>query len=264
MMRKSLPEDVANSIEETFALLALCRLGKFSRQLLEELFLAARQFHGRLDDDSDDLIAPPHPIDIDHTLTAKPDGRSGLSTRRHSESMITLERRHLDLRSERGLRNRYRDLAVDIIALPLEEGVLLDRDHHVEIAGGSIAESRFPLTRNAQTGTILHAGRNSKLEDLLFLNHARTAALTAGLLDDAARPVAGGTGSADCEKALLKTNLPPPVAGRTDRGSLLGVGARSLTLLAGSRLRNLDLGFGPEDRILEIDLQVITQVGPSL
>src|SRR5690606_38404407 len=83
------------------------------------------------------------------------------------------------------------------------------------------------------------------------------------LLDDFAAAVAVGARLLDHEEALLRADLALPAAqlAAARRGTRLG--ARATARLAGDRNLDLDLAGAAVERVLELDLQVVAQVGSA-
>src|SRR5262249_54961951 len=109
----------------------------------------------------------------------------------------------------------------DIFAAALEGGVGGDRDHEEEVAGRAAIHAWLALTRQPHARTIVYARRNAHLQP------PRAHRLP--------RSLAGGTEP--------PANLARDFAGRTELGSLDGVGAHR----AGIRLAERDL-----ERLLQV------------
>src|ERR1700680_842433 len=152
-----------------------------------------------------------------------------------------------DFGAQCGLRERDRDDAVQIVALTLEEGMLLHMQNHIQITRRAPVEATFPVSREANAGSVFHAGGNFRVYGPLTQHPAFPFALGTGIRDHVTRPLASGTGARNAEKTLLVANLAAAVAGTArDRGLARGR-TRTSTLLAGLVAPHRDFGFGTED-----------------
>lgn len=76
---------------------------------------------------------------------------------------LPFERRYLYIRSERGLGEGYRHLAVDIIAVALEYRVRTDADRDDEIAVRAAVPSAVALRADRDLLTVVYTRRNRDL-----------------------------------------------------------------------------------------------------
>src|SRR5690606_5347157 len=113
------------------------------------------------------------------------------------------ERRHLDLRAQRRLRQADRQLAVEVIAIALEDRVLANAHLDVEIAGLGAGRSGLAFTRQADAVAVVHAGGNLDLQGFLTLDAAVPVAVLAGIDDVASAAAAGRAHLLHREDALL-------------------------------------------------------------
>ena len=96
------------------------------------------------------------------------------------EWLLAVERRNLDLATERERGEVEWNLAVQVVPVPLEKRMLLHVDDDVEVAGRAAARTRFAFTTEAQALSRGDAGRNADAQ-LLFLLHASGAATRSGM-----------------------------------------------------------------------------------
>ena len=256
---------------------------KRSRSLSRKLFLTGSHFHsaflgelfqqlalplaepGRhLDEEVQMLVAACGRTQRGQALPAQADHLSALRSFRDPLLQLALEGRHLDLRAERGLRERDRHLAVEVLAVAREQGVGLHRDHHVEIARRAAGDSRLSLAREAQPRAVVDAGRHAHLDALQALDAPRAAAVRTALAHDLAGSGAIVAGTADSEEALLQHHLSAAPAARADFGAGAGTRPASATGLAGAHLRDLDLRLEAREHVVELDFQVVAEVGTAL
>ena len=89
-----------------------------------------------------------------------------------------LERGNHDLRAERRLRERNRNMAVQIVLAPLEEFVVLNVQHNVKITRRTALSAGIALSGYSQLRSIVDAGGNFQLERF-FSNDAAVTAYSA-------------------------------------------------------------------------------------
>ena len=100
-------------------------------------------------------------------------------------------------------------------------------------------------------------------ERLLLAHAALAVAGIAGVADDLAAALAARAGLLDRENGLLHPHLALAVAGIAGLGGGALGGSRALAGLALGEGRNLDLGVGAEHRLLEIELELVAQIGAA-
>src|SRR5205823_2610298 len=101
-----------------------------------------RQRAGDHDVEIHELIATAGPSKVRHALAADADHLAVLRAGRDAHLRLrALDRRHADLVAERGLRRRKAREVDEVVTLAAEEGVLLQANEHVEVAGRSAAHA---------------------------------------------------------------------------------------------------------------------------
>ena len=183
-----------------------------------------------------------------HAFAADAERAAGLGSLRHFEGMFTLKRRNIDFRAQCSLGDRDWDHAVQVVSLPARKRMLLDVQHHVEVAGRTARQAALPLTRETDAGSILDAGGNFGIHGTLPKNAALPLALCARVGDDAPGALAGRTSARNTEKSLLVAHLAPSGTGTAGHGRFAGRGARSTAFFAGLVAAHRNLGFGAENR----------------
>src|SRR5687767_7957861 len=201
---------------------------------------------------------------IRHPLAAQLEGRAGLRTFRNLEQLVAVEARHLDLAAERQCREGERDGAEQIVAIALEELVLADEDDHVEIAGRAAEGAGFPFAGETKALARGNAGGDLHRQLAHLLHGPFAAAGGAGLGDHFARAATLPARARHGKKSLLVPQLAGAAALRTCRRRRSGSGAVAVAGFAGFVPRNLDAGLGALRRLLELDLEVVAQVGAAL
>src|SRR5215472_6297082 len=148
--------------------------GQLAEQLAGLFVIGRRSLHH----DLDDLIAAPVLTLIEYALFAHSELLTALGALRDFQHRAPIDGWNLDLRPEAGLIHPHGNGDFDVVAVAAEEGVILDANGYVEVAGRSAHRARVPFTGNAQPRSGLSTGRNTDLNGLL--------------VGDAAIPVAGG------------------------------------------------------------------------
>src|SRR6185503_10911583 len=128
---------------------ARCRLdlcfGQRFGELFEQLLLLlgqALRCHALNRHEQIALTAARH---IGHAFAAQAEGRSRLGAFGNLDGLVTIEAGHFDLSAERKRGEGQRHRAMQVVAIALEELVLLHEDDHVEIARWSTERSCFTL-----------------------------------------------------------------------------------------------------------------------
>src|SRR5581483_3065279 len=152
---------------------------------------------------------------------------------------------------------------MDVGAVALKEAMRLDGEEDVRIAGRAAAQTRLAFAREPDARAVLDAGGNGDRERLLFAQPSLAAAFAAGIVDDAARAVAGGTRALDGEEALLRAYATAAVAGGTAHRLRARLGAGAATRLADRHGRHAHRRLLALERLLERDLEVVAEVVAS-
>src|SRR5690242_1421857 len=117
--------------------------------------------------------------------------------------MLAFQSRNLNLGTESCLRERDGDHTVQIISLTFKEKMFLHVQNYVQVACRAAVKASLAVSPKANAGSIFHACRNLRVDRPLAKNPAFPFALGAGIGNNAARALAGGTGPRNTEKALL-------------------------------------------------------------
>jgi len=141
-------------------------------------------------------------------FTAEPKHAPGLRFLRDFECHLTGERRNFNFTPKAGGREADGDFTVEVGAISGEDGMLLDRDLNVKIAGRRTGFSCFPFPRKPNPIAVIDAGRNLDGERLGFLDAALTVTALAGVFDLLSGTATGGTGLLDTEKPCCMRTAP--------------------------------------------------------
>src|SRR4030095_11266108 len=170
-----LSEDVLDPIEQALVSLIVERrrlvlvLRQRSGELLEQLLLFLAELLRGEDLDRNEQVAPSTASrHVGHAAPAHPEGRAGLRAFRDGERLLAVERWNSDWTSECRCRVLQRNLAVQIVAVTLEERMVQDLDDDVEIAARPACQTGLALAREPEPLPGGDAGRNTDGELALF------------------------------------------------------------------------------------------------
>src|SRR5690606_1254965 len=142
----------------------------------------------------------------------------------------------------------------------LEDGVRLEMNLHIKVAGGAAVHAGFAFAREADAVAFVHAGGDLHRQRLMGLDAPRAAATGTRVGDVRARAVTARTRLLDRKEALLHPDLTVSVAGRAGLGLRAGLGTAAMAGVALFGGRNADFGLRPMRRLFERDFQVVAQV----
>src|SRR6187551_10540 len=133
---RSAAEEFAHFVHEALGARAVA-VGVLLQRLVEltqELLLAVGEAHRRFHHHLAHEVAGVARANALDALAAKAEHLAGLRFRGHLDLGGAVERRDLDLAAQRCLGEADRHLAMQVVAFALEDGVLLEVDHDVEVA----------------------------------------------------------------------------------------------------------------------------------
>jgi hypothetical protein len=141
--------------------------------------------------------------------------------------------------------------------------MLFHIDHNIQITGGTVMKSGFPLSLNPESGAVVHARWNSDLQH--FFSAYASFSLTGftRLAYYAARSIALTASSADRKESLLVPHLARAMTGGAADGTLPFGRSASVARAAGILTRDLDLGLEAEGCFPKRNLQIVAEIGPS-
>src|SRR4051812_1369789 len=237
------------------------------RELLEQLLLVAGQLLWRdhLHRHEQVTAVPAAAVrHVGHPFAAQAEDGARLRALGDREGLLAVQRRNGDLAAERQRREVDRDLAVKVVPVALEELVVLDVDHHVQVPGRAAIGSGFAFARKPQTLAAGNAGGNADGDLAILLDAAAAPARRARIRDDAAGAAALAAGPRDREEPLLVAELPTSLALRARRRLRTGGRAAAAARVARFLARKLDRGFRLLGGFHEGDLEVVPQIGAAL
>src|SRR6478736_5320366 len=203
-------EDVLHAVEDVAVV--LCRerprLGLLGwqrlRELLQDLTLFLCELFRDVGVHGDAQIAPATARDVGQPLAAQPEHRPGRGALRDFQRLLLLaEARHLELAAQRERREGDADVAEQVVALALQELVVLHLHDDVEVAGRAAGDTGLALALNPEPLSRRDPRRDLHGELALLQDAALAVAGGARLGDHLARAAALATGASDGEEALL-------------------------------------------------------------
>src|SRR5208282_2297104 len=166
--------------------------------------------------------------------------------------------------AEGSLRKRDRNHAVQVVALALKEGVLLDMQDNIQVAGRPAERACLAEAGETNSRAVLHSRGHIGFDHALAQQAAFPFALRAGIGDYTARALAGWAGSSDAKKALLIPDLPSAITRPAIDWRFAGRCAVSAAPVAGLMAAHIHLLVGAEDRLIEFKVQVFAKIGSTL
>src|SRR5881296_2177026 len=173
---------------------------------------------------------------------------------------VALQRRHLDLRAERGGGETDGELADDVVALASEGRMRGHLDQHIEVAGGAAVLPRLALVRQAQPSARLDAGRNVQVERAFRLHPLLAAARRTERGDRVAGALAASARFIESEEALLEAKLAGALATWAGLDVFGTLGPAATALLADLPQGDLETDFLAVDGVFKREVQAILDV----
>src|SRR4029079_11255962 len=140
-------EEVFDLVENALRLVGLA----FARcELLQKIALLVRQCRRHAHRHVHVMVAAATAVEELHALAAKAEHLARLRAWRNAQTLVPVDRLHIGVAAERGLRERDRLIAVNVIVAARELRMRCHGQEDVEIARRSAVVSRFSLSRDAQ------------------------------------------------------------------------------------------------------------------
>src|SRR3989442_1459135 len=240
------------------------RLAAAPDVFLQQFVLLRSQLRGDFDFHADELIARAIAPQAGRAETLEPEDLVMLGPWRDlDDRAVALQRRHLDLHTERGGGETDGDFTDDVIALAGEGRMRRDMDQRIEVAGRAAVLPRLALVRQAQPGARLDAGRNVHVEHAFRLYPLLPAARRAERGDCVAGALAASARLIDGEEALLEPELASALAARADLDVLGALGPAAAALLADLPSGDLEADFLAVDSVFKCEIQAVLDVGAA-
>src|SRR5256886_13339478 len=233
-------------------------------QLLEQLALALLQLLRHLDLDAREQVAAAGALQLRRALALhaqqRPVLRAGLDLHRDR----AVRGRHLDGRTERGLRERDRDLDDQVVASALVQLRRLDARDDVEVARLAAREAGLTLALQADAGAVLDAGRDLDRVALRPALAPGAAAAGTRVLDHGPVAMTARAGLRQDEESLALRHHTTAVAFGADLRRRAGLRARAVALRARRLQRDRDLRLDTLERVLEGEIDLHLDVAAAL
>ena len=159
------------------------------------LAFSGRERFGHLDTDFREQVALlAAPADHRHALPTETDLTTILGEFRHAQGNASVNGRHFHFAAEQGVEIGHRNFDVEVVALPFETRMDLNRHDQVEIPVRSTAGAGTTFARDAHSRTGLYPCRDAYLKSALSPRLALSVAGVAAGIGDFASAAAGSAG----------------------------------------------------------------------
>ena len=202
-------------------------------------------------------IAGPHALD---TLAAQAKLLARLGAFGDVNGGFAGQRGHFDFAAQGCGDKTHRHLAVQIVAIALENIVRLDANLNVQIARRATIDPRLAIAAAANAHAAVDTGGNFHLQRFLLLDLALAMAAGAGLGDDLARAPAVRAGLLHAEKALAHLHRAIAAAGAAGFGLGAGFGTAAVAGVAGVPAGDANFGRFALGRLFQRDFHGVRQV----
>lgn len=258
-------EELLHLVEKARALRRMLRAAFLDRlvEFLEHLLLLARQIDGSLHEGVYVQIAAAAAVQMRHTLAAQAEDLARLRAFRDRDACFGTHRRHAHFAAQGRGCVAQRQIGMQIVAVALENFMLLDEHLNEQIAAGAAVGAGFALALNADALTVVDARRNVDLQRLGLAVAAATLAVRTRIGNDLARTVAVRTGLLHLQKAAVDVDRTAAAAVRAGLLARALLAARTVTGFALFPNRHANVGLGAGNCLLECDFKRITHVGAA-
>lgn len=258
-----LSEDVLYSAHQATAFGAVVDLSD-GVEFLEEFALALGELRRRLNFHFDEEIATATTVQDWYSLLFQPEAGGGLCALGNLQHAIALERGNLDLGAKSSLRIGDGYHAVEILPFAFEERMFFDVKDDVHVAVGASVRSRVTVTVVENSRAFFDSGRHFDFQLRFRVNSLLASASLTRIGYENAGAMADGACARNTKETLLVTDLTSTLALLAGAGSLSSSRAGAFALGAGFAMTYRDFLRNPEDRFLEGEGEVFTQVVAAL
>src|SRR5690606_11755153 len=236
--------------------------GKRGFELLQQLALLGGEVDRGLHHHAAIQVTRCAAADRAHALATQAEHLATLGLGGNADLGFAVEGRHVDHVAQCSLGDADRHVAVQVVAVAVEDRMLAHAHFHVEVAGRRARRAGLALAIEADAIATVDAGGNLDREDLLVLDAAGAVALAAGVAHHLATTSAFRTGLLHGEDATLETHLAVAVAGGAGL-DLAVLRAAALAVRALGQGRDLDPLLDAGDGLLQIQLHHVADVGTT-
>src|SRR5690606_11135697 len=138
-----------------------------------------------------------------NAFAAQAEDFAGLRSFRNRDRAASAQCRHLQLAAQRRRGERDRQLAVQVVAIALEDRVRLDVHLNVEVARRAAVDTRLAITTGADAHAVIDPRRNVDRQGFRILDLAPAMTVGARIRNFLAAAAAGRAGLLHAEKTLL-------------------------------------------------------------
>src|SRR5690554_45521 len=233
-------------------------------QLFQQLALALVEFDRSFHHHATNQIAHTATTHRSYALAAQAEQLAGLGAFGNLQLDPAVQGGYFQLAAQGGINNADGHFAVQVAAVPLEDIVLLDVDHHIEITGRTTFGTCFTFAAQADAVTCVHTWWNLDRQFFAVFDAALAMAAGTGIGNHLAAAMTARTGLLHGKETLLHANLAGTVTGATGcrAGAFFGAAAATDFTFAQGRDANLDLAAA--HCLFQADFDVVTQIGTTL
>ena len=252
-------EEFLRAVEETPGL-RIDVFVAYPGKALQRGALLGVEFLRDFDVDLDDQIPRAVALHIFHAAPFQPEFRAALGAVGDRDARLSGHGGHIHFSAQRRLHETDRHFAQKIIPVPAEDGVLLDRQDHMQVPGRAAAHAGGTVGRRTKADAGVHARRDPDPHTGGLIATSLAVAVAARLFDAFSRALTAGAGLLDAENAAGGDHPAAPGAlwAAHNLGALFRAGAGAG--FAGHRLGEANLLFHAVDRLFQAQFQVVAQV----
>ena len=199
-----------------------------------------------------------------HTLATQTECFARLRTFRNRKRRLTRQGGHLDLATQRCLGIRDRHFTVQVVTITLEHTMRLDVYFHIQIAGWPAVHARLAIAARPYAHALVDTSRDLDFKCFIALQAPGPRTVGAWFGNDLACAVTFRAGLLDAEKPLLHAHLAMATASRASRRRRARLGPGAFTHFAAIPRRDPNRGVKTIGRLLQRNLEVVTQIGATI
>src|SRR5690606_12285093 len=218
--RSDIAEKAFHTLEPTAGLGRMRGVAlKRATEFFEHFTLALAQVDRRFYRHSAQQVACRTTTHRRHTLAAPAELLAGLSPFGDVQLDPAIQGRHFQLAAQRRVGEADRHLAIQMLAVALEDRVLTHVDHHVQITRRATLGTGLAFAGQANAVARVDACGHLHGKRLLFFDAALAVAAATGIGNHLAAAMAARAGLLHGEEALLHTHLTDATTGGTGDGA---------------------------------------------
>src|SRR5690554_1559793 len=206
-------------------------------------------------------VAGPQPA---YALTAQTECLAGLGALGNGDRTAPGQRGDFKFAAQRRCSERNGQLAMQVIALALEDAMLLEVNLDIQVARRPAIDARFAVAGRTDTHAVVDARRDLYLQSLIAADAAHAVAGRAGIRDLLAGTVTGRAILLNAKESLLHAHHPRAIAGVAGAWVGTRLGTVAMTDIAGFPARYPDLGVEAVGRLLQRNIQRVLEVGATI